>query len=93
MSLQSRFISCGEGESGEKNSFGDSLPLVKRAADAKLGKSVLTKHRRASRSPDIIAASVEAFVDAINKFIWMGSNKVRHCFFHFQVRYLKFGSN
>ena len=26
----------GEGESGEKNSFGDSLPLVKRTADARL---------------------------------------------------------
>ena len=44
-------IGCGEGESGEKNSCGDSLPLVKRAADAKLGQSVLAKHRRASRSP------------------------------------------
>ena len=51
MSLQSRFVGCGEGESGEKNSCGDSLPLVKRAADAKLGKNVLPKHRRASRSP------------------------------------------
>ena len=51
MSLQSRFADCGEGESGEKNSCGDALPLVKRAADAKLGKSVLAKHRRASRSP------------------------------------------
>ena len=36
MSLQSRFIGCGEGESGEKNSCGDSLPLVKRTADARL---------------------------------------------------------
>ena len=27
---------CGEGESGEKNSYGDSLPLVKRAEDARL---------------------------------------------------------
>ena len=35
MSLQSRFAGCGEGESGEKNSCGDSLPLVKRAADAR----------------------------------------------------------
>ena len=51
MSLQSRWVGCGEGESGEKNSCGDSLPLVKRAADAKLGQSVLAKHRRASRSP------------------------------------------
>ncbi|WP_125142852.1 hypothetical protein [Clostridium transplantifaecale] len=50
MSLQSRFIGCGEGESGEKNSCGDSLPLVKRTADAKLVRD-LAKHRRASRSP------------------------------------------
>ena len=28
--------SYGEGESGEKNSCGDSLPLAKRTADAKL---------------------------------------------------------
>ena len=51
MSLQSRFAGCCDGEEGEKNSCGDSLPLVKRTADAKLGKSVLVKHRRASRSP------------------------------------------
>ncbi len=51
MSLQSPFVGCREGESGKKNSCGDSLPLVKRAADAKLGKSVLAKHRRASMSP------------------------------------------
>ena len=50
MSLQSRFVGCGEGESGEKNSCGDSLPLVKRTADAKLVRD-LAKHRRASRSP------------------------------------------
>ncbi len=36
MSLQSRFVGCGEGESGEKNSCGDTLPLVKRTADARL---------------------------------------------------------
>ena len=41
---------CGEGESGEKNSCGDTLPLVKRTADAKLVRD-LAKHRRASRSP------------------------------------------
>ena len=29
-------VGCGEGESGEKNSCGDALPLVKRTADAKL---------------------------------------------------------
>ena len=50
MSLQSRFAGCGEGESGEKNSCGDSLPLVKRTADARLVRD-LAKHRRASRSP------------------------------------------
>ena len=50
MSLQSRFVGCGEGESGEKNSCGDTLPLVKRTADAKLVRD-LAKHRRASRSP------------------------------------------
>ena len=51
MSLQSRMVGCGEGESRRKNSYGDSLPLVECTADAKLGKSVLPKHRRASRSP------------------------------------------
>ncbi|WP_279230037.1 hypothetical protein [Clostridium transplantifaecale] len=39
MSLQSRFEECGEGESGEKNSCGDTLSLVKRAADAKTPKN------------------------------------------------------
>ena len=41
MSLQSRFIGCGEGESGEKNSCGDTLPLVKRAADARTSKDAV----------------------------------------------------
>ena len=41
MSLQSRFVGCGEGESGEKNSCGDSLPLVKRAADARTSKDAV----------------------------------------------------
>ncbi len=50
MILQSRFVSCREGESRRKNSYGDSLPLVKRTADAKLVRD-LAKHRRASRSP------------------------------------------
>ena len=36
MSLQSRFVGCGEGESGERLSCGDSLALVKRTADARL---------------------------------------------------------
>ena len=36
MSLQSRFVGCGEGESGERLSCGDTLPLVKRTADARL---------------------------------------------------------
>ncbi len=35
MSLQSRFVSCGEGESRRKNSYGDSLPLVECAAAAR----------------------------------------------------------
>ena len=29
-------VGCREGESGEKNSCGDALPLVKRTADARL---------------------------------------------------------
>ena len=36
MSLQSRCVGCGEGESRRKNSYGDSLPLVERTADARL---------------------------------------------------------
>ena len=31
----------GEGESGEKNSCGDTLPLVKRTADAKTSKNAV----------------------------------------------------
>ena len=31
----------GEGESGEKNSCGDALPLVKRTADAKTSKDAV----------------------------------------------------
>ena len=50
MSLQSRFEGCGEGESRRKNSYGDSLSLVERTADAKLVRD-LAKHRRAPRSP------------------------------------------
>ena len=42
MSLQSRFVGCGEGESGERLSCGDSLSLVKRAADAKLERTSLS---------------------------------------------------
>ena len=38
-----------KGESGGKNSFGDSLALVECAADAKLAS--LAKHRRTPRSP------------------------------------------
>ena len=41
MSLQSRVVGCGEGESGEKNSCGDSLSLVKRTADAKTSKDAV----------------------------------------------------
>ncbi|WP_286200859.1 hypothetical protein V3C10_20770 [[Clostridium] symbiosum] len=41
MSLQSRFIGCGEGESRRKNSYGDSLPLVERTADAKTSKNAV----------------------------------------------------
>ena len=37
VSLQSRFAECGEGESRRKNSYGDSLPLVECAADARFG--------------------------------------------------------
>ncbi len=37
--LQSRFIKCREGESGEKNSFGDSLPLVEYETDARFEKT------------------------------------------------------
>ncbi|WP_286201009.1 hypothetical protein V3C10_18375 [[Clostridium] symbiosum] len=40
MSLQSRFVGCGEGESRRKNSYGDSLPLAECAADAKTSKNV-----------------------------------------------------
>ena len=35
MSLQSRLVGCGEGESRRKNSYGDSLPLVECATDAR----------------------------------------------------------
>ena len=42
MSLQSRFVGCGEGESGERLSCGDTLPLVKRTADAKLERTSLS---------------------------------------------------
>ena len=41
MSLQSRFVGCGEGESRRKNSYGDSLPLVERTADAKTSKNAV----------------------------------------------------
>ena len=41
MSLQSRFIGCGEGESRRKNSYGDSLSLVERTADAKTSKNAV----------------------------------------------------
>ena len=50
MSLQSRFVGCGEGESRRKNSYGDSLPLVECAADASFVRN-LSKHRRIPRSP------------------------------------------
>ncbi len=39
MSLQSRLVGCGEGESRRKNSYGDSLPLVECAADARFEKT------------------------------------------------------
>ena len=42
MSLQSRFVGCGEGEGGERLSCGDTLPLVKRTADAKLERTSLS---------------------------------------------------
>ena len=42
MSLQSRFVGCGEGESRRKDSYGDSLPLVERTADAKLERTSLS---------------------------------------------------
>ena len=35
-------VGYGEGESGEKNSCGDALPLVKRTADAKLERTSLS---------------------------------------------------
>ncbi len=38
------------GESGRKNSYGDSLPLVECAASASFVKN-LSKHRRIPRSP------------------------------------------
>ncbi|WP_279230034.1 MULTISPECIES: hypothetical protein [Clostridia] len=41
MSLQSRFLDCREGESRRKNSYGDSLPLVECAADAKTSKNAV----------------------------------------------------
>ena len=42
MSLQSRFVGGGEGESRRKNSYGDPLPLVERTADAKLERTSLS---------------------------------------------------
>ena len=42
VSLQSRLDRCGEGESGRKNSYGDSLALAERAADAKFEKTSLS---------------------------------------------------
>ena len=42
MSLQSRFVGCGEGESRRKDSYGDPLPLVERTADAKLERTSLS---------------------------------------------------
>ncbi len=50
MSLQSRFVSCREGESRRKNSYGDSLPLMECTADASFVRN-LSKHRRIPRSP------------------------------------------
>ena len=41
MSLQSRFVGGGEGESRRKNSYGDPLPLVERTADAKTSKNAV----------------------------------------------------
>ncbi len=41
MSLQSRFAGCGEGESRRKNSYGDTLPLVERTADAKTSENAV----------------------------------------------------
>ena len=41
MSLQSRFVGYGEGESRRKNSYGDSLSLVERTADAKTSKNAV----------------------------------------------------
>ncbi|WP_286200892.1 hypothetical protein V3C10_18055 [[Clostridium] symbiosum] len=41
MSLQSRFIGFGEGESRRKDSYGDPLPLVERTADAKTSKNAV----------------------------------------------------
>ena len=35
-------VCCGEGESGERLSCGDTLPLVKRTADAKLERTSLS---------------------------------------------------
>ena len=42
MSLQPRVLGCGKGESGERLSCGDTLPLVKRTADAKLERTSLS---------------------------------------------------
>ncbi|WP_286200958.1 hypothetical protein V3C10_21330 [[Clostridium] symbiosum] len=41
MSFQSRLVGCGEGESRRKNSYGNSLPLVERTADAKTSKNAV----------------------------------------------------
>ncbi|WP_125144570.1 hypothetical protein [Clostridium transplantifaecale] len=41
VSLQSRLVGCGEGESRRKNSYGDPLPLVERTADAKTSKNAV----------------------------------------------------
>ena len=51
MSLQTRRGFVVRGNPEKNIPTGTRFRFVKRAADAKLGKSVLAKHRRASRSP------------------------------------------
>lgn len=58
MRLQSRFLGCGEGESGGKNSCWDTLQLVKCTADVKPVRN-LTKHRRSpSCNPILIKKEI-----------------------------------
>ena len=69
MSLQSRFIGCGEGESRRKDSYGDSHPLVERTADARLERTSpstggLQSHPSESFSPPSPGQAVDGTEDS-----------------------------